>query len=194
MTEIADVKAAADAAAKALTGYTDLDWQQVPAAGLEWSCCQTALHLADCLYFYTMQVVCGQPGKYLCTELALDDTASPRGLLAAVSAHADLLHRITRSADPDLRAQHNSGVSDAAGFAAMGVVETLVHTFDMVHGLNPAEQWRPPAELAEPVLTRLFPHAPSADPADALLYCCGRIALGELPRLTPWHWDVSVRT
>jgi hypothetical protein len=127
-----------------------------------------------------MQVVYGQPDGYLCTELALDDSASPPRLLAALSAHAELLHRIARSADPDLRAHHNYGVSDGAGFAAMGVVETLIHTFDVVRGLNPADQWRPPTDLAAPVIARLFPHAPSGDPADVLLYCCGRAALGHL--------------
>ena len=194
MTEIADLRAAARVSVAALAGYTDLDWQQVPAAELEWSCRQTALHMVDCLYFYAMQVVYGQPDEYLCTELALDDSASPPRLLAALLAHAELLHRIARSADADLRAHHNYGVSDAAGFAAMGVVETLIHTFDVVRGLNPADQWRPPTELAAPVIARLFPHAPSGDPADVLLYCCGRSALGELPRQTLWRWDGTVRT
>jgi hypothetical protein len=162
----------------------------VPAVELEWSCRQTALHMVDCLYFYAMQIVYGKPDGYLCTELALDDSASPPRLLAALSAHAELLHRIARSADPDLRAHHNYGVSDAA----MGVVERLIHTLDVVRGLNPEDQWRPPSELAAPVIARLFPHAPSGDPADVLLYCCGRAALGELPRQTLWRWDGTIRT
>jgi hypothetical protein len=137
MTEMADLRAAADTSVPTLVGYTDLDWQQVPAAELEWSCRQTALHMVDALYFYAVQIVYGNPAGYLCTELALDDSASPPRLLAALSAHAELLHRIARSADPDLRAHHDYGVSDAAGFAAMGVVETLIHTFDVVRGLNP---------------------------------------------------------
>jgi hypothetical protein len=194
MTEITDLRAAASASVAALAGYTDLDWQQVPAAELEWSCWRTTLHMVDCLYFYAMQVVYGNPEGYLCTELALDDSASPRRLLDALSAHAELLRRIAQSADPDLRAHHNYGVSDAEGFAAMGVVETLIHTFDVVRGLNPADRWRPPAELAAPVIARLFPHAPSGDPVDVLLYCCGRAPLGELPQLTEWQWDGTVRT
>src|ERR1019366_1274078 len=194
MTEIADLRAAAGASVSALAGYTDLDWQQVPAAELEWSCRQTALHMVDCLYFYAMQIVYGNPDGYLCTELALDDSASPPRLLAALSAHAELLHRIARSADPDLRAHHNYGVSDAAGFAAMGVVETLIHTLDVVRGLNPEDQWRPPSELATPGIARLFPRAPTGGPADVLLSCCGRAALGELPRQTLWRWDGTVRT
>ncbi len=194
MTEIADLRAAASVSVAALAGYTDLDWQQVPAAELEWSCRQTTLHIVDGLYFYAMQVVYGQPDDYLCTELALDDSASPPRLLAALGTHAELLHRIARSADPEVRAHHNYGVSDAAGFAAMGVVETLIHTFDVVRGLNPTDQWRPPTELAAPVIARLFPQAPSGDPADVLLYCCGRASLGELPRQTLWQWDGTVRT
>ena len=86
MTEIADVPAAARASVAALAGYTDLDWPRVPAADLGWSCWRTALHMVDCLYFYAMQVVYGQPDGYLCTELALDDSASPPRLLAALSA------------------------------------------------------------------------------------------------------------
>ena len=88
MTEIADLRAAAVASVAALAGYTDLDWQQVPAAELEWSCRQTALHMVDCLYFYAMQIVYGNPDGYLCTELALDDSASPPRLLAARTKRA----------------------------------------------------------------------------------------------------------
>jgi len=194
MTEIADVRGAARASVAALAAYTDLDWRRVPAGDLEWSCWQTALHMVDDLYFYAMQVVYGQPDRYLCTELALDDSASTQRLLTALSAHADMLHRIAQSAERDLRAYHVYGVSDPAGFSAMGVVETLIHTFDMVRGLNPADPWRPPAALAAPVIARLFPNAPSGDPADVLLYCCGRAALGDLPRQTQWRWDGTVRT
>jgi hypothetical protein len=195
MTEIADLPAAAAASVAALAGYTDLDWQRVAAADLEWTCWQTTLHMVDCLYFYTCQIVYGQPDAYLCTELALDDSASPPRLLDALSAHASLLHRIARSADSDVRAHHNYGLSDPAGFAAMGVVEMLIHTYDVVRGLNAADPWRPPAALAAPVLARLFPEAPSGDPSDVLLYCCGRAALGDEPRRTEdWQWDSTVRT
>src|SRR5215472_6252213 len=187
MMEIADVTAAASVSVAALAGYTEVDWEQVPAAELEWSCWQTTLHMVDALYFYAMQVVYGNPDGYLCTELALDDSASPPRLLAALSAHAELLQRLAQSAAPGLRAHHSYGVSDAAGFAAMGVVETLVHTVDVVRGLNPADLWRPPAELAAPAIARLFPQAPSGDTADVLLYCCGRAALGDLPRQAEWR-------
>jgi hypothetical protein len=194
MTEIADLQAVARASVAALTPYTDLDWQARPAADLEWSCWQTALHMADALYYYAMQVVYGNPDGYLCTELAPDDSATPERLLTAASAHANLLDGIARSADPEVRAYHIYGVSDPAGFVAMGVVETLIHTYDLVRGLNPADPWRPPAALAAPATARLFPDAPDGDPADVLLYCCGRAGLGEKPRQAEWRWDGTVRT
>jgi hypothetical protein len=125
--------------------------------------------MVDCLYFYAMQVVYGHTDGYLCTELALDRSASPSRLLAALGAHADLLNRIARPAPPSLRAHHNYGVSDPAGFAAMGVVETLLHTFDVVRGLNPTDPWRPPVELAAQVIVRLFPQAPSGSFLDSPL-------------------------
>ena len=194
MTVMADPRAAASASVAALAGYTDLDWQQAQAADLQWSCWKTALHMIDCQYFYAMQIIHARIDDYLCTELAPDDSASPPRLLDALSAHADLLYRIARSADPDVRAHHNYGVSDPPGFAAMGVVETLIHTFDVVRGLNPADPWRPPAELAAPVNARLFPDAPSGDPTDVLLYLCGRANLGEMPRRAgDWRWDGTVR-
>jgi hypothetical protein len=194
MTEIADLPGTARASAAALAGYADLDWQQAPAADLQWSCWKTTLHMVDCLYFYACQIVYGNPDGYLCTELALDDSASPPRLLDALTAHAELLDRIARSADPDSRAHHSYGVSDPAGFAAMGVVEMLIHTYDVARGLDPEDQWRPPADLSAPVIARLFPHAPTGDPADVLLYCCGRASLGEMQRQPQWRWDGTVRT
>jgi hypothetical protein len=81
------------------------------------------------------------------------------------------------------------------GFAAMGVVELLVHTFDAVHGLDSSSTWTPPNDLAIPVLKRLFPHTPSgmADPpGELLLHMCGRIPLGERPRKADWRWYGAV--
>ncbi len=75
----------------------------------------------------------------------------------------------------------------------MGVVETLVHTYDIARGLHPGSQWRPSAALAAPVLQRLFPAAPQGHPSEVLLFCCGRVPLGERPRQEDWRWDSRVR-
>jgi hypothetical protein len=192
--EIIDVRAAARAASEVLGAYTHRNWEGTSAAELEWTCQKTVLHIVDCLYFYTMQIIYGNPTTYLCTELAPDDSATPQRMLDALTAHADLLHRIASTAAPDVRAHHNYGVSDAAGFAAMGAAETLLHTLDVVRGLNPVDPWPPPSDLSAQILARLFPQAPPGDPVDVLLYCCGRAPLGELPQLPgDWQWDSAVR-
>jgi hypothetical protein len=52
---------------------------------------------------------------------------------------------------------------------------------------------KPPANLAAPVVARLFPDAPAGDPGDVLLWCTGRIALPDHPRRTEeWKAQVAV--
>lgn len=73
--------------------------------------------------------------------------------------------------------------------------KSLIHTYDAVHGLDRASTWRPPDNLAAPVLSRLFPHTPAGElgsAADVLLYMCGRAPLGDLPRLSDWRWYGAV--
>jgi hypothetical protein len=70
----------------------------------------------------------------------------------------------------------------------MGIVETLVHTHDVVAGLE--VPWSPPAEVCERALRRLFPDAPTGeDPWRTLLWATGRAELPGRPRLTDWRWD-----
>ncbi len=65
--------AATDACVDALRPYVRCDWRVTKAADLQWSCWGTALHVADDLYFYALQLIQGTPErKYLPTELALD--------------------------------------------------------------------------------------------------------------------------
>jgi hypothetical protein len=42
------------------------------------------------------------------------------------------------------------------------------------------------------VPARLFPDAPDGDPAAALLWCTGRIALPDRPRRTGWTLKAAV--
>ena len=105
---------------------------------------------------------------------------------------SELLRLAVSAAPPTARAWHPYGTSDADGFAAMGITETLVHTYDIARGLGLS--WSPPAEPSAAVLSRLFPQAPAGDPAEVLLWCTGRIALDGRPRRTEWRWASSVRT
>ncbi len=95
---------------------------------------------------------------------------------------------IIRASPPDLRAHHVFGVSDPAGFAAMGVVETLVHTHDVATALEIG--WTPDAGLSGRVLARLFPDAPAdTDRWPTLLWATGRAEIPGHPRLEFWRWD-----
>jgi hypothetical protein len=104
----------------------------------------------------------------------------------------ELLRLAVTAAPSEARAWHPYGTSDPEGFAAMGVVEVLVHTYDITSGLG--LEWAPPPELSELALARLFPGAPPGDPSSVLLWSTGRTSFTGRPRLTQWRWDSSVRS
>ena len=82
------------------------------------------------------------------------------------------------------------GISDAAGFAAMGVAETLVHTHDITQGLGVG--WRPPESLSQLVVDRLLPMAPQGRTSDVLLWATGRADLEGRPRVSEWVWRAAL--
>ncbi|MEU6892324.1 maleylpyruvate isomerase N-terminal domain-containing protein [Streptomyces sp. NPDC046557] len=177
------------------------------AGSLEWDCWETVEHLSDDLFAYAAQLgpktppldgdvpfvwLSRRPGGPA-NVIHADRTAGPSGLLQVLEASGALLVAMARATPPRVRAHHVFGVSDAEGFAAMGIVETLVHTHDLAQGLGLA--WSPPADLYSRVLGRLFPNAPAAtDPWPTLLWATGRAELDGHPRLTTWRWDGTPRT
>ncbi|MER5430674.1 hypothetical protein [Streptomyces sp. NPDC002588] len=195
-----DVESAVRLAAGALRGAEAADWDG-KAGSLEWSCWETVEHLADDLFAYAAQL--GPQGPSLDTEVPFgwdakraggpanvvfaDRTAGPAGLMQVLEACGALLAAMVRTTPSTVRSYHTFGVSDAEGFAAMGVVETLVHVHDVAEGLGVG--WQPDAGLCDRVLRRLFPDAPTdTDRWPTLLWATGR---GEIPgyaRLTRWRW------
>ncbi|MET9799454.1 hypothetical protein [Streptomyces sp. NPDC006368] len=176
------------------------DWD-ARAGSLEWTCWETVEHLADDLFAYAAQLgperppldgevpfvwEARRPGGPANVTYA-DRSAGAAGLLQVLEACGAMLTALVRVTPPDVRAHHVYGVSDPEGFAAMGVVETLVHTHDVAGGLGLT--WAPPAGLCDRALRRLFPDAPTdTDRWTTLLWATGR---GELPgreRLTSWRW------
>ncbi|MEO5877471.1 MAG: tetratricopeptide repeat protein, partial [Streptosporangiaceae bacterium] len=125
--------------------------------------------------------------------ISADRQAGPTGLLQVLEATGALLWAMVRSTEPTVLAHHAWGRSDPEGFAAMGVVETLLHTHDAAQGLGLA--WEPPADLCRRSLARLFPDAPlDTDPWATLLWSTGR---GELPGRAPlesWRWFSAPRS
>lgn len=176
------------------------------AGSLEWDCWETVEHLSDDLFAYAVQLGPATPplrGKVPfvwesrrpggpANAVHADRAAGPAGLLQVLEASGALLVAMVRATPPQVRAYHVFGISDAEGFAAMGIVETLVHTHDLAEGLGLT--WSPPTDLCARVLDRLFPDAAAAtDPWLTLLWATGRVDLPGRPRLTTWHWDGTPR-
>jgi hypothetical protein len=122
--------------AAVLTPQDKVDWQ-VPAGSPEWSCWKTAAHVAHDLLAYAGQLAARATGGYLPFNLVIAPEAAPRELLEVVSACGRLLSGAVANAGAGPDAWH-WGISDAAGFAAMGVAEALVHTLDCPAGERPA--------------------------------------------------------
>ncbi|MEU8431620.1 GNAT family N-acetyltransferase [Streptomyces sp. NPDC029216] len=174
--------------AQALRGVAHLDWS-TPASGLEWSCYDTAVHIAGDFTAYAAQLTGRATSGYVPFEIAEDPGTTPDGVIEIVEATGGLLSAVVAVARPGDRAWHPYGMADADGFAAMGVVETLLHTHDILNGLG-VRDWEPEPDLCEQVLDRLFPQAQRAGaaPWPALLWVTGRAALGNLPRRPVWRW------
>jgi len=195
-----DVRRVVTLAVDALRDADPRGWE-AKAGTLEWTCRETLEHLADDLFTYaarfgltkpptdrllpfrTSSDRSGGPANVISVERA----AGPEGLLIIVEACGGLLASVLRTAPSTTVAYHVFGPSDTEGFAAMAMVETLVHTHDIARGLG--LEWSPPRELCARVLKKLFPHvALVGDAWDTLLWATGRIALPDRPRLTEWRW------
>ena len=161
------------------------DWS-APAGTLDWTCRETLAHIAHDLLAYAAQLAGRAQDAYLPLDLTVRDVATPSEVLAVAEACGRLLALTLCAAGPDARAWH-FGPCDAGGFAALGVAETLIHTYDITRGLRVS--WRPPADLSAAVLARLAPEVPAEGPhpADVLLRHTGR--LGDTG---PWRWNAAL--
>ncbi|MCM0675305.1 hypothetical protein NCC78_11490 [Micromonospora phytophila] len=184
----ADVDRAVAEMTTVLAPHTGRDWT-VTAGDLEWSCWTTAAHVAHDLLAYAGQVAGRPDAGYLPFDLVVSPTAHPGEVLRVVTACAGLLRAALDAADPRARAWH-FGPCDPAGFAAMGVAETVLHTYDITRGLGVA--WEPPQRLSAGVVGRLFPDAPDGPAPRVLLWLTGRGELPGRPRRTSWSWRAAV--
>ena len=189
------------AAATAVTALSPGgDWS-ARAGDLEWDCWETVEHVADDLLFYALHLTLPPRRTYLPLEAAarrpggaentvrVEPTAGTDGLLDALTAAAGLLAAVVRTTTPDVRGYHSFGPADAEASAAMGVLETLVHTADVATGLG--LPFQPDPALCGRVLARLFPEVDAGgDPWTALRWATGRVALPGRPRRADgWRWS-----
>jgi hypothetical protein len=127
------------------------------AGSLEWTCWETVEHLADDLFSYAAQLGPHSPPPDRevpfvwaarrsggpANVVFADRAAGPAGLLQVLEASGALLVAMVRVTPPEVLAHHVFGAADPEGFAAMGIVEILVHTHDVAAGLGLT--WAPPA-------------------------------------------------
>jgi hypothetical protein len=201
----ADVEHAVHLAVATLSEAGARDWS-AKAGSLGWDCWETVEHLADDLFSYAVQL--GPKNPPLDTHVPFawsrkrpggpanavfaDRDAGPAGLMQVLEASGALLTAIVRTTPTTARSHHIFGAADPEGFAAMGIVETLVHVHDIAEGLDIG--WVPPADLCDRVLARLFPDAPTDTGRwPTLLWATGRVELPGRPRLTEWRWHGAPR-
>lgn len=183
------VEEAVACAVAALRQVTDREWAEVRAAGLEWSCRETAVHITGAYLRYAGQLAGRADGYRLPIALRLDEGSSDEDIVRVIEAMGALLAATVRSTPREVRAYHPFPFhsADREGFAAMAVTEVLLHTYDITRALG--VRFEPPAELCTYALTRIFPAVrPAADPWGTLLWATGR---GELPGRAPvteWTW------
>jgi RimJ/RimL family protein N-acetyltransferase len=184
------VEQAVDECVGLLGAVTDRDWEAVRAGRLEWSCRETAEHIAGDLIGYAGQLAGREPEGYTPFEISLEERTDNAGALRVIRTMGALFAAAIRTTPREVRAFHPYPFRSAnrEGFAAMGVAEVLLHTHDMAEGLGVS--YEPAPELCDFVLTRIFPHVqPGPTPWQTLLWATGR---GDLPGrepVTEWRWS-----
>jgi hypothetical protein len=168
-----------------LETYIDLDWS-IPAGGLEWSCREAVAHISDALGFYTVHMAC-RATKWLKFDVVPHSDASNLHLVRLLEAMGATFADVLQATPADARAYHHSGMWDRSGFAAMGCLETLVHTGDVAAGLGVV--FDPPRDACRRTLDRLCTSAPrDEDPWQVLWWASGRGELSDRRRLGP-EWE-----
>lgn len=170
------------------------------AGPMEMSCWDALEHLHNGLFSYALRlappipwmpgrptIVWDRPGD-LPLPIAYDRSEGPEAGVEVLTMMGGLVAATVDSRAPAERSWHIWGVADPEGFAAMGVVETLAHAFDLTQGLG--VEFEAPEDLVAKGLARLFPEAPlDTDPWRTLLWATGRGDLEGFERRGPdWAW------
>ncbi|MFD2080968.1 hypothetical protein SAMN05421678_104352 [Actinopolymorpha cephalotaxi] len=196
----ADVESVVAYAADTLGEAMGQDWK-VPAGELEWTCWETLEHTADDLFAYAAQLGPRRPPldthvPFICeprreggpaSTIFAEPAAGNAGLVQVLEASGAFLAAMVKTVPSTVRAHHIFGIADPEGFAAMGIVEVLVHMYDVTAGLGLT--WEPDPDLCARVLTRLFPDVERGDdPWTAMLWATGRTSLPGKAKLDRWRW------
>lgn len=198
----ADVEQAVALTAEALRETPVKAWAN-RAGPMDCDCWDALDHLNNGLFSYAVRLAPPVPyakGRHTIQwersgerplPVIFDREAGPEAGIEVLLAMGGLVAAVTDARPESARSWHIWGTADPEGFAAMGVVETLAHAFDLTQGLGVA--FAAPAELVAPALARLFPEAPTdTDPWRTLLWATGRGELkGREKRGPNWTWHAA---
>lgn len=185
-----DVVASTHAVLTAFRRHADADWT-VPAGSLEWTCFETAEHIAEVGLVYGAQLALAkQEPRYVRLFPRKLPEVIPDEVMESIAAAFRILELTTRASGPEVRVYHPYGMADAEGYAAMGCAELLNHGHDVVTGLGGT--FAPPAEICDRVTARLFPDLPTTDGVDPwarLLAATGRATLPRQGGSQSWRYQ-----
>jgi uncharacterized protein (TIGR03083 family) len=187
MAEIAaqDLQACREAAVTFLERFQERDWHQ-PIPDLSWDCERALQHLINTEIYLAMHLaLSAKEALPFPRGPAAAAGLRPSELLVELQATSALLAAVIRDTEPGARAFYGGDRTDRSGVAAVACDELLIHSWDIGRGFG--ENFNGPTELAARVAARLFPWAPRADAWSVLLWCNGRMVLGNRPRLGP-NW------
>ena len=195
----ADVSRAVDLTANALREAPAEVWAR-QAGPMDCDCWDALDHLNNGLFSYALRlapqvpylqgrptIVWQRPGEQP-LPIITDRESGPEAGIEALLMMGGLVAAVVDARPPTARSWHIWGTADPEGFAAMGVVETLAHAFDLTQGLK--VPFAAPGDLVAPALARLFPEAPQGtDPWATMLWATGRGELEGRERVSPdWQW------
>lgn len=195
------VSAALEHARASFRHVPDDGWG-LQAAGLDWTCRETMAHILDDLGAYAMQLsgTHGHEGYTPLMEFPLtagrpsctfwpEEEGGTRAVLDCLDAVGGLLVAVVASVPADRTGWHPYGNPDRSALAAMGIVELVLHTRDILgaHHID----YRAPDQIVAPCLERIFAHAErSDDPWHDLLAATGRTPES---RGLAWRWDSTAK-
>lgn len=194
-----DVDRAVAALSDALAAVPDEAWAAAPE-GSDWTCREIMDHLIDTLLSYGTQIAGRTPPQQGWVAFAWeqrpggpplavksDPARGTAGIRQTFEATGAVLAALVRTAEPDTRGYHAFGLSDAEGFAAMGVLEVTAHGWDVARALG--VEAAVDEDAVARVLDRLFPDLPEGfEPWPAFLWATGRGELPGHPRRESWRW------
>ena len=158
------------------------DWS-VRAGDLEWDVETTVAHFTGALAKETLYLA-ARSTRFIAINPSKFRDATPAELVRSIVPAAQALANTALASPPGALAYHNTGMTDAEGYLAMGCSEVLVHTWDACRGLG--IDFGGSDELAAAVLARTFPWV-EAHPEDGawrtMLWAFGRLAVTDRPRL-----------